>query len=178
MDDCTLFGRCTNTSVRPFNAGNGTGLVSGSAPPLPTAERFLRRREHRIGRDVADDDQHRVVGAVVGLMEIDDRLAIDRRQACPASRRCARRDGSPNSVWRNSLLFTYCGDAVCACSRCAVVRLHQIELGLREARVADDVGEDRQHLRQRGVEAAHLERRHVLAGSAAQSSRQGQIPRA
>ena len=31
IDDCTLFGRCTNTSVRPFSAGSGAVLTSGSA---------------------------------------------------------------------------------------------------------------------------------------------------
>ena len=71
----------------------------------------------------------------------------------------------PNSVWRNVLLLTCCGEATCASSRCPVVVFIRIEFGLRERRVADDIGEHRQHLRQRGVEAADREVRRVLAAA-------------
>ena len=166
IDDCTLLGRCTKTSRAALQRRQRRRLRRRHRAPRPAAERLLRGREHRVGRNVADHDEERVVRTVVGLVILDDRGAIDGRQ------RLGRDAGARVRVLAEQRLPEQLVGHELRRRRLRLqllrgVGLHQVDLGLRERRIAHDVGQHRQHLRQRLGQAAHLERGGVLAGGAA-----------
>ena len=122
---------------------------------LPRSERFLEHRHHRRGRDVADDQQRRVVGPVVRAIErlqIGDGERLDRRRQSVRRRAVAMRRPEDNARKRELNE-----------RRRVVARLQQagqpfllqsIELARRERGAQRDVG----HQRQRIAELRHRDR--------------------
>jgi hypothetical protein len=118
--------------------------------------------EDRLGGGIADYHQKRVIGPVIGLVELDQRGPVDgwqrlRGHADPRVRMLAEQRLPERLVRhvlrRGELRLELLGG----------IRGDEIELGLRKRRVPHDVGQQRQHPRQRFRQPAHLERGRILA---------------
>jgi hypothetical protein len=161
-------GRCTKHQRAPLHGRQLDGFRLRQRAPLPAAERFLRRVEHGFWRHVADHHEKCVVRTVVGLVISGDGVAIDARQRflCHAGTRVRviAKQRLPEQLVIHELRRRRL--------RLQPLRgrgLQQVELALRKRWIAHDIGQHRQHLRQRRGETTNLERGGVLAGGGVQA---------